>query len=106
MTKANSEYHAGAIRDVRARYGKADLQQDPEMLKRACALLQKYATDAPEPDRLTSARDLLDTDARSTCSKWHQLQEQVDANRFLADTERLFALGDTDQFDFHINSLT
>ena len=76
MTRANSEYHEAAIRDVRSRYGDPHVQTDPEKLKGACELLQKYSTTAPDPGSFTGARELLDQEARHTCTRSQEITRQ------------------------------
>jgi hypothetical protein len=85
MTKSNSAYHQAAVSDVRARYGDPSVQQDATKLAGACELLQKYAAGAPDPGQFTPARELLDNDAKTACSKAERGKER-DEQR--AESER------------------
>jgi hypothetical protein len=69
MTKESSDYHRKAVADVRSRFGDPRIQEDPDKLKGACELLQKCSADAPDPGQFTSARELLDADAHTTCAR-------------------------------------
>lgn len=87
MTRPNIEYHEHAIKDVRTRYGDPSAQDDVAKLRGACELLQKYAAEAPDAGSFTSARDLLDQDARATCAKARATAEHATAKAEHAQRE-------------------
>jgi hypothetical protein len=88
MTAENRDYHQDAIRDVRNRFGDPHSEQDAAKLKGACALLQKYAANAPDPGSFTSARDLLDGEAGEVCHRSHVLEAQAEAEAKQARREQ------------------
>jgi hypothetical protein len=69
MTQASIDYHRAAIADVQRRHGDPRLQEDPDQLRQACTLLQKYAAESPEPGAFTPARELLDAEASVACGR-------------------------------------